>query len=689
MSGTTVLSACPHDCPSTCALEVELLDRSTIGRVRGAADNTYTDGVICAKVARYAERVHHPDRLTTPLQRTGPKGSGEFRPISWDDALDEVANAFVKSADQLGAEAVWPYYYAGTMGLIQRDGINRLRHVMKYSQQYNTICTALADAGWEAGAGNFLGTDPREMAESDLIVMWGGNPATTQVNVMHHITRARKTRGAKLVVVDPYLTRTAKVADIHLALRPGTDGALACAVMHVLFRDGLTDTDYMARYTDCPDDLRQHLLSRDPAWASEITGLDVEEIEAFARLYGNTQRSYLRLGYGFTRSRNGAASMHAASCLPAVTGAWRHKGGGGLFSNRSIFGWDKTLIEGLDALDPSTRILDMSRIGPVLTGSKRDLGDGPPVTAMLVQNCNPAVVAPESILVNKGLRREDLFVCVHEQFMTDTAKLADIVLPATTFLEHDDLYQAGGQSHILIGPKVIDAVGESRDNHAVICGLAKRLGAEHAGFDMSAWELIDAALNGAGWPSADELKSTGWHDCMPDFETAHHLNGWATEDGKFHFRPNWASSTINGETRSAMPELPDHFEVIDAADERHPFRLVTAPAHNFLNSSFTETPTSTKREGGPVVRLNGEDAAALGVSAGSPVRVGNDQGSIPLDVTIADNGQQPGVVVIESVWPNTAFAEGLGVNVLTSAEPGYPVGGAVFHDTAVWVRPVT
>ncbi|MBV9116701.1 MAG: molybdopterin-dependent oxidoreductase, partial [Acetobacteraceae bacterium] len=304
-------SVCPHDCPSTCALEVEVLDRTRIGAVRGAEENTYTAGVICAKVARYAERVHHPDRLTRPLLRTGPKGSGQFREIGWNEALDRVAGSLADIAARHGTEAVWPFYYAGTMGLVQRDGINRLRHAMRYSRQRLTICTAVCEAGWTAGVGAYLGPDAREMATSDLIVVWGGNPVATQVNVMTHLARARKQRGAKLVVVDPYRSGTAAVADMHLALRPGTDGALACAVMHIAFRDGWADRAYMATHADCPDALQAHLAARGPDWASAITGLPVGQIEAFARLYGSTKRGYIRLGYGFSRSRNGAANMHA------------------------------------------------------------------------------------------------------------------------------------------------------------------------------------------------------------------------------------------------------------------------------------------------------------------------------------------------------------------------------------------
>ena len=680
---TYVSTVCPHDCPSTCALEVERLDERTIGTVRGARDNDYTAGVICAKVARYAERVHHPERLRQPLRRVGAKGAAEFRPISWDDALDEVAEAFTRAAQRDGGEAVWPYFYAGTMGLVQRDGIQRLRHVMRYSGQQETICTTLADAGWNAGCGKFIGADPREMAESDLIVSWGGNPASTQVNVMTHISRARKTRGAKLVVVDPYRTRTARVADMHLALRPGSDGALACAVMQVLFAEGYVDRDYLAAYTDFPPDLEHHLAVRDPAWAARITGLSEDEITAFARLYGATERSFIRLGYGFSRSRNGSANMHAATCLPALTGAWRHRGGGALYSNRDVYRIDDTLIKGLDARDASLRMLDMSRIGPVLTGERADLGDGPPVTAMLIQNTNPAVVAPESRKVRDGLLREDLFVCVHEQFLTDTARCADIVLPATTFLEHDDIYKGGGHMYLQVAKRVIEPLAEARPNHDVHCALARRLGAEHRGFEMSVWEIIDETLRASGWPGADEMHGARWLDCMPDFETAHHLNGFPTSDGKFHFKPDWSAI---GPAHAAMPALPDHMTVIEESDGEHPFRLVTAPAHGYLNTSFTETPTSRKSEARPSLRLHPDDAAALGLEEGDLARVGNRRDSIRLHARLG-NGMQPGVVVIESIWPNGAFVDGLGVNALVSAERGYPAGGAVYHDTAVWIRP--
>ncbi|MEX2454266.1 MAG: molybdopterin-dependent oxidoreductase, partial [Rhodospirillaceae bacterium] len=659
-------AVCPHDCPSTCLLEVEKIDERTIGRVRGAKDNSYTAGVVCEKVGRYAERTHHPGRLTTPLRRVGAKGSGRFAPVGWDEALDEVADAFRRAAARDGSEAVWPLYYAGTMGLLMRDGINRLRHVMKYSGQHSTICNTLVFAGWHAGVGAKYGPDPEEMADADLIIVWGGNPVSTQVNAMTHISRARKTRGAKLVVVDPYRSPTAEAADIHVAPRPGTDGALACAMMHVLFRDGYADRDYMARYADDPAALEAHVRDRPPDWASRITGVPAAEIEAFAQLYGRTERALIRVCYGFSRSRNGAANVHAVTCLPTVGGKWKAKGGGAVFHSGDLYRVDKSLIEGLDRADASVRVLDQSQAGPILTGDAAALKGGPPVTAMLIQSTNPAIVSPDAGSVQRGLRRDDLFVCVHEQFMTDTAKLADIVLPATTFLEHNDLYFAGGHPHLMVGPKVIDGPGETRSNHDMLCGLAARLGADHPGFALSDREIVDAALVASGYPGFDETVARRWINCQPEFDDAHFLNGFPQPGGRFRFRPDWAK---HGPDHAVMPPLPDHMAVIDETDAEHPFRMVTAPARTFLNSTFTETPTSKRRQGRPTAMIHPDDCAALGLADGDPVRVGNRRGEVHV-VTRAFDGLQRGVIVVESIWPGDAFDDGIGINKLTSPDPG-------------------
>ncbi len=680
----TAYSVCPHDCPSTCALEVERLDERTIGRVHGARDNPYTAGVVCAKVARYAERQHHPLRLSTPLLRVGDRGVGfeAYKPISWEAALDRVAEEFARATQRYGGETVWPYYYAGTMGLVQRDGINRLRHALKYSRQHSTFCVTLADAGWNAGTGAKRGVNPLEIPESDLVIVWGGNPVSTQVNVMTHITKARRERGARFVVVDPYRTPTAEAADIHLMPKPGTDGALACAVMHVLFKEGFADRAYLEKYTAGAAELEAHLETRTPAWAAAISGVPEQEILEFARLYGRTKRSYLRVGYGFSRSRNGSAQLFAVSCLPAVTGAWQVKGGGALYANAGIYSIDRTLIEGLDVLDPKTRIFDQSRIGPVLLGDKRDLGDGPPVTALLIQNTNPMVVAPETLSVREGFLRPDLFTCVHEQFMTETAAMADVVLPATTFLEHDDIYTGGGHTFLQIARKVVEPHAEARTNHYVITELARRLGAEHRGFAMGEMEIIAESLRTSGLPGPDEFYQGRWIDRTLPFETAHFLDGFGHADKRFHFKADWASL---GPLHQELPALPDHVDIIDKADAEHPFRMMAPPARSFLNSSFNNTPSGVAREGKPSVLIHPDDLSALGLGTGDRVRLGNRLGSVVVHAKSFD-GLQRGVLVVEGIWPNHAYEEGLGINVLISADPGRPNGGGVFHDTAVWAK---
>ena len=682
-------SACPHDCPSTCALEVELIDAHTIGSVRGSKDNDYTAGVICAKVARYAERAQHPDRLLHPLQRVGDKGAGKFRQISWDDALDIVAENFLKAERRHGAQSVWPYFYAGTMGLVQRDGINRLRHAKKYSGFHATICVNPAYAGFTAGTGKVAGADPREMAKSDLVVIWGTNAVNTQVNVMTHAVRARKERGAKIVAVDVYMNGTMEQADLAVMVKPGTDAALACAVMHCLFRDGPADWDYLNEYTDAPRELEAHLKTRDPQWASAITGTPVETIEEFAKLIGERKRAFFRLGYGFSRSRNGAANMHAASCIPAVTGAWTLEGGGAFHINADIYRLDKTLIEGLDVWDRSVRMLDQSRIGAILTGEAEALQGGPPVDALIIQNTNPMSVAPDQNLVKRGFARADLFTCVHEQFLTETAKMADIVLPATMFTEHDDVYRGGGHQYIILGPKLVEPPGECRANHDVIAALAKRVGAEHPGFAMSPRELIDQMLQVSKRGTLAELEVNKWLDCQPPFRQAHYLDGFNWPDGKFRFKPDWPnvpfrSPFVSGPV-AEMPVLPDHWTSIERADDEHPFRMTTSPARGFLNSTFTETPTSQANEKRPTVLIHPEDAVASGIADGEFVVLGNARGQVRLHAKLFD-GLRRGVLVAESIWPNSAYADGCGINTLTGADAIAPFGGAAFHDNKVWIR---
>ncbi|MFA7415599.1 MAG: molybdopterin oxidoreductase family protein [Rhizobium sp.] len=687
-------TACPHDCPSTCALEVDLNADGRIGRVRGASDNSYTSGVICAKVARYAERLYHPDRLLTPKRRKGAKGEGGWQEVSWDDALDGIADAFVKAEQRHGSEAVWPYFYAGTMGLVQRDSIERLRHAKRYSGFFGTICTNMAWTGYVMGTGALRGPDPREMAKSDCVVIWGTNAVATQVNVMTHATRARKEHGAKIVVVDIYDNPTMKQADMGLILKPGTDAALACAVMHVAFRDGYADRAYMAKFADDPAGLEAHLKTRTPEWAAAITGLSVDEIEAFARLVGTTKKTFFRLGYGFARSRNGAVSMHSALSIATVLGGWQYEGGGAFHNNGDIFRLNKAELMGTSYADEDIRMLDQSQIGRVLTGDAEALRHRGPVTALLIQNTNPVNVAPEQRLVKKGFLRDDLFVAVHEHFMTETAEVADIVLPATMFVEHDDIYRGGGHSHILLGPKIVEPPETVRTNLFVIEELAKRLGvADRPGFGLTEREHIDHMLKASGWPGYDTLEEERWLDCQPEFRQAHFLDGFGHADGKFRFRPDWQNGKAPNKPPvklgnlgpvDRLPEFPDQADLIEMADAAHPFRLATSPSRNFLNSTFAETRSSVQKEGRPEVMVNPTDAARLGIVAGDLVRMGNTRGDLRIHARVTE-AVKPGVLVAEGIWPNKAHVDGEGINVLTGADAVAPHGGAAFHDNRVWL----
>lgn len=543
--------------------------------------------------------------------------------------------------------------------------------------------------------GTLRGPDPREMARTDCVVIWGTNAVATQINVMTHAIKSRKERGAKIVVVDIYDNPTMKQADLALIVRPGTDAALACAVMHIAFRDGYADHAYMAKYADDPAGLEAHLQSRTPAWAAAITGLSVEDIEAFGALVGQTKKTYFRLGYGFTRQRNGAIAMHAAACIATVLGSWQYEGGGAFHSNSDIFQMNGAELTGRSMKDDDIRMIDQSQIGRALTGDAEALRHRGPVTAMLIQNTNPVNIAPEQRLVKRGFAREDLFVAVHEQFMTDTAQMADIVLPATMFVEHDDIYRAGGQSHILLGPKLVEPPATVRTNLFVIEELAKRLGvADRPGFGFTARQMVDRILTASDLPDYDYFLEHKWFDRQPEFGKAHFIDGFAHPDGKFRFRPDWSNQPAPNRPPEAvgllgphaeLPVFPDQVDVIEVADADHPFRLATSPARNFLNSSFGETKTSRQKEGRPEVMVNPKDAEAHAIAHGDLVRIGNVRGDIRLHARITTE-VKPGVLIAEGLWPNSAHVDGEGINVLTGADPVAPYGGAAVHDNKVWLR---
>jgi anaerobic selenocysteine-containing dehydrogenase len=447
----------------------------------------------------------------------------------------------------------------------------------------------------------------------------------------------------------------------------------------------------MQKFTDFDEAFARHLATRDPHWAAAITGLSADEIEAFARLVGTTPNTFFRLGYGFTRQRNGAVSMHAALSIPAMTGAWRHQGGGALHSNGGTWGLEKSLIRNSAAARPGVRVLDMSEIGPILTGDARALRNGPPVKALFIQNTNPANVAPDQSLVRQGFLREDLFTVVHEQFMTDTARLADIVLPATMFLEHNDYYTRSAHTRVLYGPKLVEPPGEARPNFWVVSELVRRLGADDPTLAMTDRDVVAETFRRSGYGELDEIEKTGFVErARPDAE-ARFAGGFDWPDGRYRFRPDWQGAARKKGyvwvcDPSEMPEFPDYWEVNEPVDASHPFRLATSPARAFLNSTFAETPGSQKRVGGPSLLVHPDDAAELGIANGDAVTVGNRRGEVTLRATFFA-GIRRGVVIAEGIHPNGAHPGGRGINTLIGSDPVRPFGGVGFHDCAVWIRP--
>lgn len=677
-------SVCPHDCPSACALQLEVDNTGVLQKVKGNPDQEYTIGTICSKVARYRDRLYHPDRLTYPLKRTGEKGSGEFERISWEQALDEITERFQKSIQQYGPETVWPYHYAGTMGVLQRGILNAFRHGGGYSGQDGTICVRIGGTGWKVGTGSSLGVDPREIDNTHLLVLWGTNATATQINVMTHYRRAKSNNGAKLVVIDPYFNETAKSADVHLAIKPGTDGALACAVMHVLLKENLANRDYLESHTDFDSELEKHFATKTPEWAAKITGLKVQQIRDFALMYGQAPSAYIRLGIGLSRQRNGAVSVHAISCLPSILGNWDKPGSGGMLSVSDLFQLDDSVIQGKENSVEGTRILDMCQIGAVLTGDKEALRGGPPITAMLVQNTNPAVVAPNLNLVHQGLQREDLFLCVHEHFLTDTARYADIVLPATMFCEHDDIYKSYGHTFLQAGPKITEPIGECWSNYELLKVLADRLDIEMQAFQFGAQELLDQTLLASGHGSFSELVNEKFVDLAANKSSNLMGDGFAWPDGKFRFKPDWQSA---GPYFQGMPTRPDHWDVQESSDENYPFRLITPTAKGFLNSTFNNIALSRRRAVKPTLMMNPDDALSLELQDDSVVRVRSRVGGLLLHLEISRR-VPAGSVVSEGLWSGTDHIEGLGINVLVDDQPAAPAGGAVFHDTAVSVSAI-
>jgi anaerobic selenocysteine-containing dehydrogenase len=676
---------CPHDCPDTCVMTVTVENGRAV-ELGGDAAHPFTRGFLCAKVNRYLERVYSPERLLHPLRRTGRKGEGRFERVSWDDALDEIAARLAAVAAEHGPQAILPYSYAGNMGLLSYASMDRrFFGALGASLLERGICSSAGAAGYKASIGRSIGFDPEAIVYARLIVAWGANVVSSNVHLWPLIEEARR-RGARLVTVDPYRSRTAEKSDAHLALMPGTDAALALGIMHVIFRDGLEDRDYLERHTLGADRLRERAAEWPPERVARETGLRASEVESFAREYATTRPTAIRLNYGLNRHAGGAMAVRTIACLPALTGDWRHAGGGVLLSTSGTFPVDNAALERPDLVAPGTRTLNMSQLGRILLD--RELA--PPVKALFVYNSNPAAVAPEQEKVRLGLAREDLFTVVHELFRTDTVDFADIVLPATTTLEHFDIHKAYGHLYVSLSQPAIAPLGECKPNTELFRLLAARMGLDHPALRDSDEQLARQAFR---W---DDPKLAGVSYERLERETSLRLNvsgphvpfangGFPTPSGKCELHaPGLEGSGVDPLVGYVPPrENPNSNPKLA---ERYPLAFISPPAHHFLNSTFSAQPVFVRREGEPSLTIHPDDAAPRGISDGAMVKTFNDRGSFLAKARVSDAARK-GCVVGLSIWWAKLAPGGRNANAVTSQDLTDMGGGATFYDCLVEVAP--
>ena len=681
-SSTLVRGACPHDCPDTCALLTQVENGIAI-KVSGNPAHAHTDGVLCAKVSKYTERTYHPERLLHPLRRTGPKGSGQFERITWDEALREIATRLGTIA-QRNPEAILPYSYAGTMGLVQGEAMAaRFFHRLGASLLDRTICASAGGAGLTHTLGGKLSMHVQFFAEARLILIWGSNSIGSNLHFWR-LAQEAKRRGAKLVCIDPRRSETAEKCHVHLALRPGTDAALALALMHELIRHDWLDHDYIAHHTLGWPALRERAMQWSPERAAEVCGLEAQQIRDLAHDYGQCfvrgEPAAIRLNYGMQRVHGGGNAARAVACLPALIGAWRHRAGGVLLSSSGYFPARRTALQRPDLLGSRRpRTLNMSPIGDILL-HPGDAAWGPKVEALLVYNSNPVAVAPESGAVVRGFAREDLFTVVLEHFQTDTADYADIVLPATTQLEHWDIHTAYGHTDVLLNRSAIEPLGEARSNTQIFRDLAATMGFNEPCFADSDEALCRTAFDGV--LDFDVLLRDGFASLpLPDAPFAQ--GGFATPSGRCEF----FSEALQ---RSWGDGLPDHVPNHEPAgsDARYPLAMISPPARNFLNSTFVNVQSLRDIEGQPLLEMHPTDAAARGLMEGQTVRVFNDRGSYHCVLRLNGRARE-GVVNGLGIWWRKLGLNGTNVNELTSQKLTDLGGGPVFYDCLVEVGEVS
>jgi anaerobic selenocysteine-containing dehydrogenase len=672
-------SVCALDCPDACSLLVTVDDRKAT-RLRGNPAHPVTRGFLCGKVARYLEREYAPARLLHPLRRTGAKGEGRFARVSWDEALDEIAARLKAAAAEFGPEAILPYSYAGTMGLLNGSGMDRrFFHRLGASRLDRTICSAAGTAGLNEALGFRYGTEPEQFRHARLILAWGANVLGTNVHLWPFIVEARR-NGAKLYTIDPYRNRTGAAADKHFFINPGSDTALALGMMHVIVGEGLHDAAYVARHTTGFEELAARVKEYPPERAAALTGIPKDEIVALAREYATTRPAAIRLNYGVQRSQRGAMAVRAIALLPALTGSWKEVGGGLQLSTSQAFHLNRNGLERPDlqwrALGREARIVNMASLGHALT----ELAD-PPVKAIVVYNSNPAAIAPNRNVVRRGFLRPDLFTVVLEQFQNDTADCADFVLPATTFLEHTDLYLAYGHYYLQLARPAVAAPGEAKSNVEIFRLLAGRMGFDDPCFQDSEDDMIRMLL------ASDHPFVAGI--TLEELEREHFVRLHVTSNGDA-FLPfaNGGFGTPSGKCEfqahslAYMPPAESRFGD-EALRARFPLELISPKHDDSMNSTFGNRPGNDFATS--VLHLDVSDAAARGISAGDQVRVFNQRGSCLLRAEV-DGTVRPGVVCAPSVrWAKSA-PDRQNVNALTSERLSDMGGGPTFYSCLVQVE---
>lgn len=692
MNTRVVRAACPHDCPDTCAMLVTVTD-GIATEIRGDPDHPNTAGVLCTKVARYLERSYHPERLLHPMKRVGPKGLGRFERISWEEALDTIA-AKLKAIATRDPRAILPYSYAGTMGLVQGEAMAmRFFNRLGASQLDRTICSSAGGYGYKYTIGAKIGTDTEQFAHAKLILIWGGNPIASNLHFWMRVQEAKRA-GAIVVAIDPYRSLTAEKCHHHIAPLPGTDSALALGIMHVLIRDDLLDHDYIERYTLGYEGLARRVADWTPEHTASICGVTAEQMEMLARLYGETARNgepvAIRVNYGVQRTHGGGMAVRNIACLPALVGAWRHPAGGILLSSGDSYPKRSAQLERSDLMpaDPARppRVINMSTIGDdLLRSSSTEFG--PQVEALIVYNANPVAVAPESAKVARGFARDDLFTVVLEHFLTDTADYADILLPATTQLEHADVHASYGHLYIVANNPAIMPLGEAKPNTEIFRQLAKRLGFDDPCFadtdDDLAAQAFDASNERAEGFDWTQLKETGWMRLnMPAAPFAD--GGFPTPSGKCEFY----SERMRQDGLDPLPAyIPPHespaTDPLLAKD--YPLAMISPPQRNFLNTTFVNVQSLRATEGEPHLEIHPDDAAARGIADGDRVRAFNQRGEMLARARVSD-AARPGLVVALSIWWKKLSADGKNANELTSQRLTDMGRAPTFYDVLVQIE---